>query len=323
MGISDEFRKLLTAVINGNDTKEELKNKLADMITFSSPEEISDDFKQALLTCVKFDLTKDNLLGLLEAIPVKNKDDRAEEELKRLEASINTLPPSDPARKEKEHQMIPLKLKARRWLNKSKPRRIEINKVHRNEQINIVAISAGHQILMCDDEMNDEKEYYLLIPMKGKITPLGPNKDRIYERNQSGLKFEKIIYREWGEDLKNFPLRFVAQICDVHFPTVDTRYSLTFWQEIEREGFFDFWDPERGPMLWHKDHKLQYPHVKILRVFEIDQNLRSLIKPSASPGGRPYLIQHRIEAQAIPILSDEDFEAEYQRLLKILQRYHY
>jgi hypothetical protein len=98
---------------------------------------------------------------------------------------------------------------------------------------------------------------------------------------------------------------------------------LTFWQEIEREGFFDFWDPERGPMLWHKDHKLQYPHVKILRVFEIDQNLRSLIKPSASPGGRPYLIQHRIEAQAIPILSDEDFEAEYQRLLKILQRYHY
>lgn len=322
MGISDGLRKLLRTEINGKLLQEDLKKTLMAKLTIITPEEISDDFRQALLNCVIMGFTKDQLLYLLETIPANKKDGKDEEELKKLEASINTLLRSDPKRKEVEHQMIPLKLKARRWLNKSKARHVEINEVHRNEQINIVAISAGHQILMCDDSMKTN-EYYLLVPMQGRKTLAGPTKNRIYKRNQFGLKFEEILYHEWSYDLAAFPCKYVAQTCHVPVLSVDIRYSLTFWQEIEREGFFDFWNPKGGPMLWHEDHKLQYPHIKVLRVFEIDQDLRNQIKYSDGKGRIPYLDKKIIEALAVPILSDEDFELEYQRFLNILQRYHY
>lgn len=249
---------------------------------------------------------------------------KAEIELKKLEELIAILPQDIPLRKDFECQLIIWKVKAKRWRKKSEKRVIKINGVHRNEQINIVALCAGHQIIMCDNEMKDNNEYYLLIPMQGRTTPLGPNKDRIYLRNKFGLNFEEIIYNEWGKNLTKFPCRYVARVCPHPFLPVPTQYSLAFWEEIEREGFFDFWDPEGGPVLWHKDHHLTYPHVKILRVFEIDEDLRPLIEFSDGIGKRPYLSKEGIDALAVPVLTDEEFNPEYQRLLKIFQepRYH-
>ena len=63
----------------------------------------------------------------------------AEKLLRILEEGINKLPKGDPQRKSLAHMMIPYKLKARRWFGKSPSIPIEINEVHRNEQINITS----------------------------------------------------------------------------------------------------------------------------------------------------------------------------------------
>jgi hypothetical protein len=250
---------------------------------------------------------------------------KAEEELKRLEALINLLPQGHPSRKILEYEMIPWKVKARVWIKKSKPRPIKINDVHRNEQINVVALCAGHQIMMCDKEMK-ENECYLLVPMKGIITPMGPNRDRKYVRNEYGKQFQKRINSDdmWGETLETFPRIFVAQVYRRPLFSLWIKHSLEFWKQIETEGFFGFWDPEGGPVLWHQDHGFSHPYIPILRVFEIDRDLRDSINQT-DVIGKPLLFSEKgIVVNGVPVLTDEEFDLKRQRLLKIFgdPRFH-
>lgn len=235
--------------------------------------------------------------------------DNADAMLTLYEKLISALPQGDPLQKSIKHIMVPWKLKARRWAKKSRPRPIEIGMVHRNEQINIAAICAGHQILMCDNEMVDKKEYYLLVPMKGIETLFG-----IYKRNDFGEQFQKIINREWGNDLEKFPCKYVAQ---VRRRPLLAKNIQEFWEELEREGLFDFWDPKGGPVKWCEDHL--NPHLPILRVFEIDRDLRSFVDYYKTVTNPPFLIKSGIKALAIPVLTEEEFNQQFQRLWNIFQ----
>lgn len=243
---------------------------------------------------------------------------KADSILSGLERIIKELPTNNATRNYLELLMIPWKLKARRWVNKSKPRQIEINQVHRNEQINIVAVCAGHQILMCDNQMSEKTEYYLLLPMKGIVTPLGKDKNRVYERNERGAEFQKIITDEWGEELLHFPCRYVAQ---VQRRPLLAKSIQEFWEELENEGFFEFWDPKGGPVQWCKDHL--YSHLPIMRVFEINRDLRGLVEYSDTFGKPPFLRETGIEALAIPVLTDEEFNQQFVRLWQIVQKPKY
>lgn len=253
-----------------------------------------------------------------------SEESKAENKLQFYEEIINLLK-DNPLRKDYELEMIPWKVKARRWIKKSKPKPIKINDVHRNEQINIVALCAGHQIIMCDKEMK-ENECYLLYPMKGIITPMGPKKDRIYTRNDYGKQFQKSINSDdmWGKTLETFPCRFVAQVYRRPPFHLWIEHSLEFWKQIEREGFFDFWDPEGGPLRWHQDHRLTHPHMPILRVFEIDRDLRDSTNQTDVIGKPLSFSEKGIVVNAVPVLTDEEFDIKYQRLLKIFaeSRYH-
>jgi hypothetical protein len=251
----------------------------------------------------------------------------ADARLQIYEKLIGQLPYRSSEQKFVQQMAILFKLKARPWLKESERRTItiKINEVHRNEQINIVAICAGHQILMCDREMHPTREYYLLVPMKGITTPLGPDKNRVYKRNYYGNEFQMLINSAglWGDKLESFPCRYVAQVFRRLVLPLEPEYSLKFWKEIEREGFFDFWDPQGGPIQWHKDHRLAHVELPILRVFELDQDLRPLVKYSDGFGHLPFLSEKGIEASAVPVLTDEEFNVESQRLLRITARYHY
>lgn len=243
-----------------------------------------------------------------------SEESEADNKLKRYEELINKLPQGDPVQKFIKHMMIPWKLKARRWAKKSQPIPIEINEVHRNEQINIAAICAGHQITMCDNEMYNTyntKEYYLLVPMKGIETPFG-----IYKRNDFGEGFQERSNNEWGKEFERFPCKYVVKV--IRRPLVAINVQ-EFWEELVTEGLFDFWDPKGGPVKWCQDHPK--PHIPILRAFEINKDLRPLIEYKKARGWPPYLTQTGIEALATPILTNEEFDPELQRLLVIFGRY--
>ena len=240
-----------------------------------------------------------------------SEESKAEKQLKILEEEINKLPESSPGRKSLEILVIPLKIRARRWLKRSKLKDIKINHIHRNEQINIVALCAGHQILMCDYEMNKPNEYYLLDPMKGTETWYGE-----YTRNKLGKLFEVIIHNEWGKELEEFPRKFVAQVdCRL---LVETKIQ-KFWEELVREELFEFWDPEGGPGKWCEDHP--HPRIPILRVFEIDGDLHRSIH--YHPTKPPDLSQKGIQAKATPVLTNGEFALQLQRLWNICKKPEY
>ncbi|MDD4877207.1 MAG: hypothetical protein PHQ86_08805 [Dehalococcoidales bacterium] len=243
----------------------------------------------------------------------------AEAKLKKYEEAIKKLSQGDPLQKTLKHMMIPWKLEASLWMKNpeclKKSLQITINMVHRNEQINIAAVCAGHQIIMCDNEMVNlnNQDYYLLVPMQGIETPFG-----VYERNGFGKDFQTIVENKWGKKLDKFPCKYVAQ---VYRRPLLANNVLQFWEELEQKGLFDFWDPKGGPVKWCRDHP--NPHLPILRVFEIDRDLRSVIDYRKVPGFPPFLTGIGIRAKATPVLTDEEFEQQCNSLLDIFKKPKY
>lgn len=237
----------------------------------------------------------------------------AESILKEYEKRGTNIPQNDRRRKTIEHIMILMKLDARRWRKnpKCRCRQITINNVHRNEQINIAALCAGHQVIMCDNEMtNVSNDYYLLIPMQGIDTPFGE-----YKRNDFGEYFQDQAERKWGKKFEKFPRTYVAQ---VQRRPLLANNILRFWEELMDKGLFDLWDPKDGPVKWCQDHT--NPHLPILRVFEIERDLASYID-FYKPGNQPYLVEKEIRTKATPVLTDEEFEKQCNSLLEIFKKH--
>ncbi len=195
---------------------------------------------------------------------------------------------------------------------------IFVNQVHRNEQINIVALCAGHQIIVCENELN-LGAYCLLLPMKGIKSPVKTETgtiDRVYGRNNDGKNFQQLITNKWGNELDSFPCKYIA--------VVEKRLRLTsmienirkFWQEIQQEGLFDFWDIESGPVQWAKDRGCQV-YVSILRVYEVDEDLRYKVEYMQGWGRPPYFNDSPIEVRAVPVLHEDEFTEKVQKVKKI------
>ena len=188
-----------------------------------------------------------------------------------------------------------------------------IHRVHRNEQVNIVALSRGIQTVLCSGFISGE--YYILTPSK-----LGAEHGRFkFDLSNKGRQMQNEIQHEYGYNLERFPRKFIAS----QYATYDKpkNNSKEFWAEMDKAGLFTFWDPEGGPKKFFD--KKKRGSIQILRVYKVCKDLSNHCDIT-EPWHVPIYVgsQEPLEVlRAEPIWTEDEMREEKRKLEDVLRRF--
>lgn len=189
--------------------------------------------------------------------------------------------------------------------------KITVNNVHRNEQVNIVALSKGSQTILCINlNKFSHREYYAMWPAVGDTIQ--------FELSEEGETFQMQIRSEFrGKNhptrLDGFPITFAAK---VYAYSKLPQNTIEFWEEMRNEGLFKYWNPEKGPYTFLK--KAKKPEVAMLRVYKVDCDLKPHILPNAGYRNEPKWKGGVMGCQGRPVLTDLQMEAQLNKFNEIL-----
>jgi predicted type IV restriction endonuclease len=185
---------------------------------------------------------------------------------------------------------------------------VSIHNVHRNEQVNIVALSRGKQTVLCSNLKSGT--YYVLLPTKA-----GPQNGKLrFELSPEGERFERQIHSEYGGSLDRYPLKYIAESYSSYNLRKNT---LNFWVAMKNEGLFTLWDPENGPKKYFDKTQGK---IQILRVYEIDRDLKESVHLIGN-FHKPVFKGPPQTVHAKPLKTDDQMVAEDKKLKDILQRF--
>ncbi|MBI2850134.1 MAG: hypothetical protein HYX80_03720 [Chloroflexi bacterium] len=183
---------------------------------------------------------------------------------------------------------------------------ITVSDVHRNEQVNIVALCRGLQTILCC--ALDFEKYYALVPQKG-------DSDK-YKLSLDGEAYQKQIRREYGSELERFPRIYVSR---VYASVTLTNNTVKFWEDVKNADLFKYWDPEHGPYKWEKRAR---PRVQMLRVFKVNCNLAPHIAQNDAVVKHPlFWIGDPVHCQVTPVLTDGEMNEHLEKFNEVLKTY--
>ena len=95
--------------------------------------------------------------------------------------------------------------------------------------------------------------------------------------------------------------------------------TIKYWEDLKNSGLFIYWDPEKGPYKFYLTAKSS--EIQMLRVYEVDEDLRPYIKPNAGYKNAPLWTGERFVCMAKPILSDKEMREQKGIFDNILKKY--
>jgi len=183
---------------------------------------------------------------------------------------------------------------------------ITVSDVRRNEQVNIVALSEGKQTILCSNLTHCK--FYALWPMVGDSTRFTLSKE--------GEEYQTRNRRSWDPRLDTFPRKYIAT---VYAYSKVRNNTIKYWEDLKNSGLFIYWDPEKGPYKFYLTAKSS--EIQMLRVYEVDEDLRPYIKPNAGYKNAPLWTGERFVCMAKPILSDKEMREQKGIFDNILKKY--
>jgi hypothetical protein len=187
---------------------------------------------------------------------------------------------------------------------------ITVSDVHRNEQVNIVALCRGLQVILCSKLFH--RKYFALVPQKGGSA--------FWDLNQEGEASQGRNHIEFGYNLERFPRIYVARV----YAYVDlNNNSVEFWEDMLSAGLFKYWDPEKGPYAYCKN---KWPKkVQMLRVYEVDYDFASNSNSNIVQTNKyRHALEWRgneVHCHGIPVLDDNQMEQQRATFDEVLQKH--
>lgn len=188
---------------------------------------------------------------------------------------------------------------------------IKVSDVHRNEQVNIIALREGLQTILCSDLTHGT--YYALWPMKGDSQKFVLSSEGEDYQSNSRAKYG-------GKDLPLFRKIFAAE---VYAPSNLRNNTIEFWEDMKSAGLFKYWDPEEGPYKYYEE--AAHNEVQMLRVYKVDRDLNPhnppYILPNVGFRNYPKWIGGSVPCKGMPVLSDQYMEEQRTEFDQILQKH--
>jgi hypothetical protein len=183
---------------------------------------------------------------------------------------------------------------------------ITVTDVHRNEQVNIVALCQELQTILCS-ELSSTK-YYALVPQRGGSTD--------FTLSQEGEEYQCLIRGGYGIHLELFPRIFIARLYARSFLTNNT---VEFWADMKKAGLFRYWDPEKGPYAYYRGKSRK--EVQMLRVYKVDYDLKPFILETNKYRHALEWRGGNVSCHGAPVLDDNQMKQQLDKFNEILRKH--
>jgi hypothetical protein len=183
---------------------------------------------------------------------------------------------------------------------------------HANELVNMRALQFGHQICVCQTgELYDEGSLIFLYKFRKRDSEL-------YEISRNAEQFD---YHHNSHITK-----YAAEVAK--YLQVPGR-NRKFWKELYREGEFDLWDIEEGPMKFFEGVNPENMYLMILKVYEMpfvveDKDFKRRRRGIGRMKNEKILkrMQDAFRNKEFdPVLDEHVFETRKQKIIEIAEKH--